>query len=175
MATAESIDDRMARLSLVLPPATAPPPGMTIPFAWARLSPSSSTLYVSGHCALDASTGRPLGPFGRVGVGAAAEVTAEQARESARGAALALLASARRELGGPGGLDRVEAVLRVEGFVLAEDGWEGTTGVVNAASEVLLEVFGADVGRHARTAMGVVSTPLRAPVVISATFAVRPA
>ncbi|KAK3325285.1 transcriptional regulator [Apodospora peruviana] len=161
-----SIEDRIQSLGLYLPEETKVPAGVTIDFAWARVY--GDRVFASGH-GPQAPDGSVIGPFGRVGV----EVTAEQAGEAAKLATLSVLASVRRALGGS--LGRVEAVLRVEGFVLVGDGFEGsTTAVINGCSRLLLEVFGEEKGRHARTAMGIKATPLSCPVVIAAEFVVRP-
>ncbi|MEI9964902.1 MAG: RidA family protein [Caulobacteraceae bacterium] len=123
-------------------------------------------MFISGH-GPQAPDGAVIGPFGRVG----AEVSPEEAAEAARLAALAAIASLRRAIGS---LDRVAAWLRVEGYVLAAPGFERTTNVVNGASRLIVEAFGEEVGRHARTAMGVAATPLSCPVVIAAEVALRP-
>ncbi|PQP25363.1 hypothetical protein [Rhodococcus opacus] len=50
----------------------------------------------------------------------------------------------------------------------AEPGYDQTTAVLNGFSEVVLDVFGPDVGDHARTAIGVAALPLNLPVVVAA-------
>jgi enamine deaminase RidA (YjgF/YER057c/UK114 family) len=62
-----------------------------------------------------------------------------------------------------GSLDRVARVVRLTGYVRSTPGFEGQPGVLNGASELLLEVFG-EAGRHARAAVGVSELPLGAPV-----------
>ena len=152
-------------MGLYLPEEAKIPTGVVIDFAWARVH--SDRVFASGH-GPQSPDGSILGPFGRVG----AEVTDEQATEAAKLATLSLLASVRRALGGS--LDRVEAVLRVDGFVLVAPGFERTTSVINGCSRLILELFGEEAGRHARTAMGVAATPLSCSVVIAAEFAIRP-
>lgn len=147
-----------------LPAEAKPPPGVVIDFAWARVH--GDHVYLSGH-GPQAPDGTIVGPFGHVGT----EVSPEQAVESAKLAALSAIASLRRSIGS---LDRVAAWLRVDGFVLAAPGFDRTTNVVNGASCLILEAFGEDVGRHARTAMGVAATPLNCPVVIAAVVALHP-
>lgn len=158
-----SIEDRIADLGLYLPEPAKAPPGVVIDFAWARLH--GDRVFISGHAA-QASDGTLGGPFGRVGT----EVTPEQATEAGRLAALAAIASLKRTIGS---LDRVMAWLRVDGYVLAEPGFAGTTNVVNGASRLIVDLFGEDVGRHARTAMGVAATPLGCSVIIAAEAAIR--
>jgi enamine deaminase RidA (YjgF/YER057c/UK114 family) len=52
-------------------------------------------------------------------------------------------------------------------------GFTQTTNVINGCSNLLLEVFGSEVGAHARTAIGVAQLPLNLPVVIAAEVAIR--
>jgi hypothetical protein len=52
--------------------------------------------------------------------------------------------------------------------VNAEDGYPQTTAVLNPVSELILDVFGPEVGAHARTAIGVRALPLNLPVVFTA-------
>jgi enamine deaminase RidA (YjgF/YER057c/UK114 family) len=115
---------------------------------------------VSGHGPQN-SDGSPAGPFGRV----PDEVSLEQAQQSARLAALSVIASVEDAVGD---LDAVDAWLSVTGFVQAEPGYARTTAVLNSFSEVVLDVFGASVGAHARTAIGVAALPLNLPVVVAA-------
>lgn len=158
------IEAELAARSLYLPDAAKVPKDVVIDFAWARAH--RDVVYVSGHAA-QAPDGTVIGPFGRVG----AEVTPAEAAESAKLATLAMLASIRREIGD---LDRIDAWLRVDGFVLVAPGFAQTTNVINGCSRLLVELFGPERGRHARTAMGVASTPLGAPVVLAAAVAIRP-
>jgi enamine deaminase RidA (YjgF/YER057c/UK114 family) len=93
------------------------------------------------------------------------EVSVEDAQASARAAALAMLASLKHAIGD---LDRVAAWLTVSGNVNADPGYAQTTLVVNPASELLIDLFGSDVGAHARTAIGVAALPLNLPVILAA-------
>ncbi|WP_406726270.1 RidA family protein [Streptomyces sp. GD-15H] len=93
---------------------------------------------------------------GKVG----AEVTAEEAKELARTCALNALAAVKSVAGD---LDRVVRVVKVVGFVASAPDFTGQPGVLNGASELLVEVLG-DKGVHARSAVGVAVLPLDAPV-----------
>jgi enamine deaminase RidA (YjgF/YER057c/UK114 family) len=160
---ADTIEQRIAALGLYLPEPAKVPPNVVIDFAWARVL--GDRVYVSGH-GPQAADGTVVGPFGRVGL----EVTPEQAAEAARLATLAVLGSVKRAIGA---LDRVAAWLRIDGFVLVAPGFDRTTNVVNGCSRLVVELFGEDIGRHARTAMGVSATPLSCPVVIAAELALK--
>ena len=84
---------------------------------------------------------------------------------SARLTALAVLTSLKEAIGD---LDRIVAWGIVNGFVNAAPGYELTTLVLNPFSDLILELFGPEVGAHARTAIGVATAPLNLPLVVSA-------
>jgi enamine deaminase RidA (YjgF/YER057c/UK114 family) len=158
-----TIEARLAVMGLYLPEPAKVPPEVVLDFAWARVH--GDRVHVSGH-GPQAPDGQVIGPFGRVG----AEVSAEEAAQAARLATLSVLGSVKRAIGD---LDRVTAWLRVDGYVLVAPGFDRTTNVVNGCSGLLVELFGPEVGGHARTAMGVAATPLSCPVVIAAELAFR--
>ena len=93
---------------------------------------------------------------GRVG----AEVSPEEAYACARTAALNALAAVADHTGD---LDVITRVIKVVVYVASAPGFTGQPQVANGASELLVAVFG-DAGRHARSAVGVTSLPLNAPV-----------
>lgn len=157
------IEGRLSERGLTLPGELQLPPGVEIPFRWVRVHETRA--FVSGHGALSAD-GSPAGPFGRV----PSEVSLGAAQDSARLATLAVLASLKTALGD---LDRVEAWLIVNGFVNADAAYAQTTAVLNPFSELVLDLYGAEAGAHARTAIGVAAVPLNLPVVISAEVAIR--
>jgi enamine deaminase RidA (YjgF/YER057c/UK114 family) len=157
------IEARLRKLGLTLPGPTKVPPGVDVPFAWVRVY--GNRAFVSGHSALNPD-GTVAGPFGRVG----ADVTAEQAQHASRLATLAMLSSLKRALGN---LDRIAAWLRVDGMVNVAPGFTQTTNVINGCSTLLLELYGAKIGMHARTAIGMAMLPLNLPVLIAAEVAIR--
>jgi enamine deaminase RidA (YjgF/YER057c/UK114 family) len=156
-----TISQRIDDLGLVLPAAASV--GVQTTFSWVRVV--GDRVLVSGHGPLQVD-GKPSGPFGRV----PDEVSLEEAQESARMTALAVFSSVQGVLGD---LDRVGSWLTVSGFVNAKPGFGQTTAVLNAFSEVVLSVFGATIGEHARTAIGVSALPLNLPVVVAAELVLR--
>ena len=156
------IEKRLEQRGLELPPALLSPDG-AVRFAWARAYGDRVFISAQGPLRADATL---IGPFGRVG----AEVTLEQARELARLTTLSLLASLKREIGD---LDRVAAWLRVTGYVLTAPDFDRTPLVLNGCSDLLLDLFGPEIGRHARTAVGVAATPFSCPVLIQAEVAIK--
>lgn len=137
---------RLAELGLELPP-VVPPVAAYVPAVR-----SGDLVYTSGQ--LPMAAGR-MEVTGKVG----AMVTPEQAKDLARTCALNGLAAVDALVG----LDSVVRVVKVVGFVASAPDFTGQPAVVNGASELLGEVFG-DAGHHARSAVGVASLPLDAPV-----------
>ena len=94
-------------------------------------------------------------------------VTPEQAKEMAQVCILNALAAV--ELVAP--VDSIVKIVRVVGYVNGVSGFIAAPGVVNGASELLIEIFGEQ-GKHARSAFGVAELPLDAPVEIELTVEV---
>ena len=157
-----SIEQRLRDLGLQLPATPRMPAGVVTTFNWVRVV--GDRALVSGHGPQNRD-GSPAGPFGRV----PDEVTPDQAVQSARLAALSVLASLKHAIGD---LDRIAAWVTVTGFVQARPGFAGTTSVINGFSQVIVDLFGAETGQHARTAIGVCALPLNLPVVIAAELSV---
>ena len=140
-------EERLAELGLAVPE-VAKPVAAYIPAV-----SSGSHVFTSGQLPMRDGT---LMATGKVG----GEVTAEEAYECARQCALNALAAVRAEVGE---LSRIKRIVKVVAFVASTPDFTGQPGVANGASELLGEVFG-DVGRHARSAVGVPVLPLDSPV-----------
>lgn len=84
-----------------------------------------------------------------------------QGYEAARQAGLIMLAKVRGALGS---LDRVKRVVKVLGMVNASDDFADTPKVINGFSDLMVEVFGEAVGKHARSAVGMAALPGNSPV-----------
>jgi hypothetical protein len=155
------VEDKLRALRLVLPePARVAHSVANIPFALVRVHKNRA--YLSGHGPQN-SDGTIAGPLGKVGP--AAPVSPEQAYPAAYLATLSIMGSLKRELGS---LDRVSAWLMIQGFVNVASGFTQTTAIINGCSDLILELYGPERGKHARTAMGVAATPFDLPVVIAA-------
>ena len=96
------------------------------------------------------------------------EVTVEEAQQRARVCALNLLA----QMEAAAGLDNVEQVAQLTGFVLSAEGFGEQPKVLNGASELLVEVLG-EAGRHTRAALGTNALPFSVTVEIAAIVVVR--
>lgn len=152
------IEAKLEAMGLMLPGAAKPAPGSAGPPNWIRVR--NNVVYLSGQSARNGD-GTAAGPFGTV----PSEVSADDARLAARAAALSLLGTLKRELGD---LDRVSAWLSVTGMVNADPGFAGTSAVINGFSDLIIELFGPEIGAHARTSPGMAALPGNSTVVIAA-------
>ncbi|MBF0581609.1 MULTISPECIES: RidA family protein [Corynebacterium] len=146
---------RLSELGIELPPVAAPVA------AYVPAVRSGDHVYTSGQ--LPFVDGQ-LPATGKVG----ADVDPDQATELARIAALNAVAAAADLVG----LDNIEQVVKVNGFVASAQDFGGQPGVINGASTVLQEIF-ADAGVHARAAVGVAELPLNSPVEVDIVVRVR--
>ena len=92
--------------------------------------------------------------------------------EAARICALNALSVLQAALADVGGLDAIERVLTVTGFVNSTPSFHEQPAVVDGASHVLALIFGS-AGRHTRSAIGVAALPRGASVEIEVTVALR--
>jgi enamine deaminase RidA (YjgF/YER057c/UK114 family) len=141
--------ERLAELGLELPEPASPS------FDYVPVTEHGGVLYVSGQLPKEGGEVRITGTVG-------ADVSIEQAQQAARVCVLQGLACAAAHVGG---LDNVDRVLRMSGFVASTPDFHEQPKVIDAASNLLGQIFG-DNGRHARSAIGVAALPRTAPVEI---------
>ncbi len=120
--------------------------------------------YLSGALPTD-QNGELLAP-GVVGI----NVSLEEAAAAARLCALNLMARLQADLGS---LAKVRRWIKITGFVASAPSFTGQPQVINGASDFLVEVFG-DLGKHARSAVGVAALPLGSSVEIEAIVEIWP-
>ncbi len=148
------IESRLKELGIELPKPTKPVANY-VPFVV-----TGNIAFVSGQV--------PVGPKGLEFMGRVGDaVTAEEAQAAARLCALNLVAQVKEACGGD--LDRVVRCVRLGGFVNSTNEFTGQPGVINGASDLMVEIFG-DAGRHARTAVGVNVLPLGCSVEVDGVF-----
>jgi enamine deaminase RidA (YjgF/YER057c/UK114 family) len=158
---ADQIETRLASLGLNLPEPLKLPPDIQTPFAWVRIRGNQA--YISGHGPQNPD-GSIAGPFGKVG---GEEVSLE---ESAKLTGMSILGSLKRELGS---LDLVTAWLHVRGMVNVIPGFVQTTNVINGFSDLILKLYGREVGMRARSAVGVQSLALDVPLIIECVVEIK--
>jgi len=147
---------RLAALKIQLPPPLQLPPGVVLPFPWIRIVGSRALISGHGPTNPDGSLATPLGKVGR-------EVTEQQGYDAARLTGLAILGSLQRQLGD---LDRIAAWTRIFGMVNSAPGFKRQPAVINGFTDLILEIFGNEVGAHARSAVGLAELPFNIPVEI---------
>jgi hypothetical protein len=159
---ANQIETNLNALGLKLPEPLKVPTNVKTPFTWVRIRGNKA--YISGHGPQN-QDGSVAGPFGKVGEEQECGVSVEQAYQAAKLAGLSMLGSLKRELGN---LDLVTAWLQVRGMVNTVAGFTQTTDVINGFSDLILTLYGPELGMHARSAVGVLALPLGLPVIIEA-------
>ncbi|MEJ5019568.1 RidA family protein [Ochrobactrum vermis] len=147
----DTIDSRLKNLGISIPEAAAPAANY-VPFAQ-----SGSLLLTSGQLPLD---GGKLVHTGQIGD----ELTVAHGQAAARACAINILAQAKAALGD---LERIKRIVKITVFVASTPDFVEQHLVANGASDLLVAILG-DAGKHARSAVGVASLPLNAPVEIEA-------
>lgn len=151
------IDEKIAHLGIVLPdPLVLPGANRTSAVL------VGNVLYLSGHGAA-LLTDQHLVRRGRLG----RELTVEQGYAVARALAIKMLATLKHHLGD---LDRVLRVAKITGMVNCVPEFEQHNLVVNGASDVFFDVYGPQVGCHARSSLGVAGLVANQPVEIEGIF-----
>lgn len=143
------IDEKLKSLNIVLPQPPKPA-GAYIPVVIA-----DQTVYVSGQIPIE--DGKVVYK-GKVPT----EQSLEQAQKAAKLCVINALAQLKTELNS---LDRISKIVRVSGFVNSTQDFTDQPKVINAASDLLFDIFGKS-GQHSRIAVGVASLPLGATVEI---------
>ncbi len=147
-----SIENRLTELGIDIPTPVAPVANY-VPYVV-----SGNLISISGQIPM--SEGK-LAFEGKVEAG----VSIEEAKAAARLCALNIIAQAKAACDGD--LNRVKRIVKLGAFVNCVDEFGGQPQIVNAASDLMVEVFG-DKGRHSRSAVGTNALPLNVPVEIDA-------
>jgi enamine deaminase RidA (YjgF/YER057c/UK114 family) len=154
-----SPNDRLRELGLTLP--SPPAPGASyVPTRLVPIGEGRALLYVAGQ--VSAKDGQRM--TGRC----PDQVSIQEAQEAARAAALNVLAQMEAAVG----LDQVEQVTQLNGFVLSTNEFGEQPTVINAASDLLVAVLG-EAGKHTRAALGANALPFSVTVEITAVALVR--
>lgn len=151
--------DRLRELGITLPP-PPPPAASYVQTRLVAIHDGRALLYVAGQVS---RTGDQL-LTGRC----PDEVPIDEAARRARQCAINVLSQIESAIG----LDSVEEVTQLVGFVLSADGFGDQPKVMNGASDLFVEVFGA-AGKHTRAAVGASALPFSVTVEIAAVAVVR--
>ena len=117
---------------------------------------TGNLVFLAGH-----GPSLPAGGYmtGKVGQ----DLTVEEGYEAARFTGIALLRSLKASIGD---LNKVKRIVKVTGMVNCTNDFEDHPTVINGMSDLMVEVFGEGVGKHARSAVGMSSLPLNIAVEI---------
>ena len=144
-----SISQRLQDLGISLPP-VAVPAAAYVPFVR-----TGNLVFLSGHIAR--RDGKPwVGQLGR-------DMDTATGREAARAIAIDLMGTLQAAVGD---LSKVRRIVKVMSLVNSTPDFTEQHLVTNGASELFAQVFGDQVGAHARSAFGVAQIPLGACVEI---------
>lgn len=151
----DTIEKRLATLGIALPVAAAPAANY-VPFAQ-----TGNLLFTAGQLPLKDGKLLATGLVGR-------DLDTAAAKDAARQCAINVLAQAKAALGT---LDRIGRVVKITVFVASTPDFIEQHLVANGASDLIVEVLGG-AGKHARSAVGMASLPLNAPVEVEAVLEV---
>ena len=143
------IEEKLDSLNIVLP-VPPKPAGSYIPVV-----KTGNLLFVSGQIPLKEGKVAFQGKVPDI-------ISIEDAQKAAKLCIINALAQIKSEIGS---LDKISKVVRVSGFVNSSQDFSEQPKVINAASDLLFEIFGEG-GKHSRIALGVASLPLNSAVEI---------
>lgn len=151
-----SIEARLNELGIQLPAPRAPA------FSYVAVAVHHDMAWVSGQLPWMPDGSLPVGKLG-------AEIDVASGKLIARQCVLNGLAVLRQSLGS---LDRIDRVVKLTGFVSSAPGFVDQPAVVDGASQCLLDIFG-EIGRHARSAVGMAELPRGVPVEVEFVAALK--
>jgi enamine deaminase RidA (YjgF/YER057c/UK114 family) len=158
MGAEATLPETLKKLGLEMPSAPEPK-GLYKPLVIV-----GNLAYTSGHL--------PVIPAGNLVTGrVGADLDSKAGHAAAVLAGLGILATLRKELGS---LDRVCRVVKLLGLVNCTPEFTEQPAVLNGCSQLFAEVFGAEAGVGARSAVGVSALPANVPVEIEAVFEITP-
>ena len=147
-----SIETKLEELGITLPEA---PAAVAAYQPWIR---TGNLIFTSGQ--LPFRDGQ-IAYEGKLG----AELSQDDGYQAARQCALNAIAQLKAA---SGNLDKIQKIVRIEGYVHCADGFRGHPQVLNGASDLVAEIFG-EKGKHTRLALGINEMPLNAAVQLAMT------
>mmetsp|Transcript_23174 Transcript_23174/g.33983 ORF Transcript_23174/g.33983 Transcript_23174/m.33983 type:complete len:172 (-) Transcript_23174:100-615(-) len=151
------VEKNLDKLGIVLPKPNDPK-GNYLSFVR-----SGNMLFLAGHL--------PQSPDGTLVTGKVGkDITVQEGYDAARTIALNLISTMKFATGD---LDKVKRVVKLVGFVNCNEDFTQQPSVINGCSDMMVEVFGPEVGRHARSAVGTNALPLGVSVEVEAIIEVE--
>ncbi len=152
-----TIEDKIKSLNIILPDAPTPVG------AYVAYKKTKNLLFISGQLPIDLNGNIIKGKLGK-------DLSLEKGQAAAKLCAINLIAQAKKAVDGD--LNKIKGCIKITGFVNSSDDFIDQPKVLNAASELLSEVFGNE-GKHTRAAVSTNSLPLGIAVEIDAIFEIN--
>jgi enamine deaminase RidA (YjgF/YER057c/UK114 family) len=152
-----SIEDKIKQLNIELPKAPKPVG------AYVAYKIINKIIYISGQVSFDEKGNLIKGKVG-------ADLSLEQGQIAAKNCAINIISQLKSACDGD--LEKVKNCIKINGYVNSTDNFFDQPKVINAASELIANVFG-EKGKHARAAVSVNSLPLGAAVEIESIFEIN--
>ncbi len=154
----DKIITRLDELSIQLPDVEAPIA------SYVPIKKSDSLLFISGQ--LPFKDNKIIFP-GKVGK----DVTLDNALLSAEICIINMISLLRTFLNGK--LEDVKQFIKISGYVACDSNFTEHHIIMNGASDLIVKVFGQEIGKHSRLAIGCPSLPLNAPLEIEGIIEIR--
>lgn len=152
------VEQRLEQKGITLPQVSAPAA------AYVPFTVSGNTVFISGQLPFKDGELFKTGILGK-------DVSLEEGQETAKVCALNVLAHLKNACGGD--LNKVSKALKLEILVAATPDFTDPHVVANGASQLILDAFGEEKGKHARVAYGVSTLPMGVAVEVAATFEIN--
>jgi len=149
------IEKRIKEANINIPVVSAPAA------AYLPYTISGNTVYISGQLPMIDGEFTGKGHLGN-------NITVEEGQKVARDCALNIVAHLKNAVGGD--LEKVKNALKLEILVASTPEFTEPHLVANGASNLILDIFGKEIGSHARVAYGVATLPFGVAVEVAATF-----
>ena len=152
-----SIEEKIKQLNIEIPKSPKPVG------AYVAFRIVNKLVYISGQVSFDQNGNLIKGKVG-------SELSLEQGQEAAKACAINIISQLKSACDGD--LEKVKSCIKINGYVNSTDNFLDQPKVINAASELIVNVFG-EKGKHARAAVSVNSLPLGAAVEIESIFEIN--
>ena len=152
-----SVEEKIKQLNIEIPKSPKPVG------AYVAFRIVNKLVYISGQVSFDQNGNLIKGKVG-------SELSLEQGQEAAKACAINIISQLKSAC--EGDLEKVKSCIKINGYVNSTDNFLDQPKVINAASELIVNVFG-EKGKHARAAVSVNSLPLGAAVEIVSIFEIN--
>ena len=152
-----SVEEKIKQLNIEIPKSPKPVG------AYVAFRIINKLVYISGQVSFDQNGNLIKGKVG-------SELSLEQGQEAAKACAINIISQLKSACDGD--LEKVKSCIKINGYVNSTDNFLDQPKVINAASELIVNVF-SEKGKHARAAVSVNSLPLGAAVEIESIFEIN--